>query len=174
MAIGINLLPTRKPVKRGPAERLKTGTIIILILYVLLTFGLLGYTFLTTRQLSQVEAQKAVLESEIATNEKKENLVVLLKDRLSKEERLLAAKVDYKGTFEVVDNLDTPDILFGEMEISKGELDLEGETTNVSSLKDLLDRIQTSADKFSFAKILSISRTKTGSYNFSLESILSF
>lgn len=174
MPIGINLLPTRKPVKRWPAERLKVGTIVALVLYVFLTFGLLGYTFLITRQLSQVEAQKAVFESEITKNEKKENLAVLLKDRLSKEEKLLASKVNYKQTFEVVDNLATPDILFEETEISKGELSLSGETTNASSLKNLLERIEGLADDFSFAKILSVSRTKDGSYSFSLESILAF
>lgn len=174
MPIGINLLPRRrKKVKRWPVEKLKAWIVVILALYVIGVVSLLGFSLFTARELSQVKAQKAALERKIKEEAKKETLAVLLKDRLSKEEKILKAKINYKGIFEVVNNLSAPEVLFDDVEIERGKLSLSGEATNLASLKDFLDRINASANDFSYAEISSVARTKTGGYTFSLETILS-
>jgi len=175
MAIEINLLPSEKKLKpQGLGQRAKKGIIYLLIFYVILVAGLLGVTFFLNMNLARAESEKATLERKIKDNAKKEQLLVLLKDRLSKEEIILSGRMDFRRIFNLINSVSLEGITFEATEIEKGKLVLNGKADNLASLKGFLDGVVGATSDLSFAQVTSLTRSNDGSYSWSLESNLTF
>lgn len=166
----IELLPKkRKEEKAWRSQKLNKAVMVVLASYLAFIAGLLGTVFFTSNQLSSVLAQKRSLEEKIKGEEKKENLAVLLKDRLSKQNLYYKAKVNYKDIFEVIASLTPEGVVLGETKIEKDKLLLDGRADSLASLKDFLERLDALLDQFLLAKLANIAKTREGEYAFSLE-----
>jgi len=174
MPRGINLLPKKEKTQKGLSLKAKKGVIVFLGLYIVVVIGVFLANFLISRQLSSLRSKRQALENQVKANEKKEQLLVLLKDRLSKEEKIIKERVDYKRIYKIIDSLRPDDVVFAELEIAGNGLTLSGEAKNLVSLRSFLEGVDNLEDEVYFVQMPSLERTKEAAYMFSLETTFDF
>jgi hypothetical protein len=87
MPVNLNLLPTELSVSKSLSSLLKTLKalgVIAVAAFIVTALGITAYFVVEKLALNNIDAQVNALKAQVATQEKSEQQVILLKDRLSK------------------------------------------------------------------------------------------
>jgi hypothetical protein len=168
----INLLPVKKVASKEQQVIAKLGLWIgaVVVIYVLIVGGILGYGLFLSYQKDNVIKKNKVLESEIKTLNKREFLVLALKARVKEITTTINNRSNYTQIIEKLDSLATNGVKYISFEFSKSKLLVTGQATNAVLAGNYFDNLK-KEETFKNVLLSSLSRAKDGSYGFSLEFI---
>ncbi len=174
MQFGINLLAREKPptvVEKQIIGRLKKISLLVLVVYALVTGILLGggyYFSLESRNLSRQASQ---LETRIKSFQKVETLEVLIKDRIVNSQKILGARSHPEETLTKIINIVEEGVNISEIDFGvKDRLTFSVDTRDVTSMEIFLEKIKKVLAELGYqtVRLEMISRNKNGGYYFQL------
>jgi hypothetical protein len=166
----INLLPVKKVASQEQKIIAKLGLWIgiVVVVYILIVGGILGYGLFLTYQKDNVVKKNTELESQIKTLNKKEFLVLALKARVKEITTTISDRSNYTQIIDQLDSLATNGVKYSSFEFSKSKLLVSGQATNAVLAGNYFDNLK-KEETFKDVLLSSLSRGKDGTYGFSLE-----
>lgn len=172
MAVKLNLLPQDHIVSGSLSKILKIvrpANIILLFLFLILALGISGYFILSSLTLKDLNTSKTELTNQINSQEKAQQQVILLKDRLAKIKIILTnTQLNYnlKTVEPLLTNIADTDEL-SELSLDPQKTDIKLVFKSNSFLKTFLDNL---ANQEAFAAIImeTFNYTPQNGYSFEL------
>lgn len=143
--ISINLLPVELRVETV-AEARKTVilrlSIFSLVLMLLVTSAVLGFRFIQSTQNQRLAAQIRQVKEKINSLAEREQLSVILRQRLSGINSLISQDTPQSASFNLVSTLTPPQVRIINFNADKGgKVLLDGETNELTALNKLFDNL---------------------------------
>lgn len=150
MAVKLNLLPPELSVSKNLGNLLKTVRIINVIgmaAFLVFTLGIAAIYIFSLISLNSLNASTAALKTQISAQEKTEQQVVLLKDRLDKAATVLQIKGSYPNLIAIEPFLAafSATATVNQMTIASGSLSISLNTQQTSDVTSFLNSFQTSS-----------------------------
>lgn len=171
MSSGINLLPKQKLdfEKAKVLRKLKLIGGAILAGYVLFLIGLLTFSFFISSSGQEVKKELSAAENEVKKFKKIESLQLTLKGRVEAASKIVKNRVNQKELLGRIQNFVPSGVSLTGIEMAGDEVSFTGETQNIDSLGNFLDRLEKPDTDWSSIRLKSLVRNINGLYNFTFE-----
>ncbi len=152
---------------------LKVGSIIVLILYCLLTAAVFSYWFYLNTQGRKTQQEISIKKQKIESLKDVESVQTFLKQRLAALDKFFTnqAKTDLPEILDFFENIKDEARLKQVNLTKEGEITISGEADNALVLTDFLKKLEEedqSKKLFSTITLVSSDKQKTGNYLFSI------
>lgn len=136
----INLLPAelREETKRQERRsRITKISVLLIVVVIIITSSILGFRFFVNEESTKANQLVSEAENQISGLRKQEELITVLRNRVSKISTLLGQESFQVQAFNLVYALTPEDITLISFDAkNKGEIDLAGETSGLQYLND--------------------------------------
>lgn len=181
MQFGVNLLPRQefKAKNEKTVVLLKKISFIVLGAYTLFLLGLGGFYYYVSTNKVNLTSEIAETQKKIKSYEKKENLLVTVKERmvniaqiLNNRKRVENTQGSYEQILAWLKNLLVPGVSITEVGIKDGILDFQGRAENALAIGEFLAQFEKLERQFPWLSLESLSRNSKGEYAFSFKAML--
>ena len=133
--VSINLLPVELRDETKKLEKRKVLTkisILVLVVMVLVTSGILSYRFYQSFENSKIKSQIEQAQDEVSSLRRQEELLFVLKSRISKITSLASSETLQTLGFNLITTLTPPEVRLASFSVDrKAKISLSGETDTV-------------------------------------------
>jgi len=170
-----------KPEEQSSAKRkraffLKTGTIFLIVFYCLLVVAIFSFGLVTQRESKIISDKTKQEQTRLGQLEDIETLQFLLKQRLSSLSKAVKTeRITPRDGLNLLESLVPEGLALEDIQWEKeGQVNLSGTASNALALSDFLESLKQATDKqkITSSVLVSATRQKEGTYNFSLEVLI--